>query len=84
MRPKSPQWLRDAERVDEAIYAAIAVTPTPTLDSALGALARAADRSLIWLVLAALSVRGANQGAACGAGRGGVDRGRRPRSSTSA
>ena len=43
----APQWLRDAQRVDEAIYAAIAVTPTPTLDRALGALARAADRSLI-------------------------------------
>lgn len=52
-RPR-PRWLRDAEHVDAAIYAAIAATPTPSLDRAMGALARAADRSQLWLAAAVL------------------------------
>jgi membrane-associated phospholipid phosphatase len=50
VRPASPQrprlrWLEDAERVDLAIYAAIARTPTPALDGAMNRLSRAADYS---------------------------------------
>lgn len=40
-----PRWLEDAERVDLALYAAIARTPTPTLDRAMSGLSRAADFS---------------------------------------
>ncbi len=51
-------WLEDAERVDLALYAAIAQTPTPTLDRAMARLSRAADYSRLSLassvVLAAI------------------------------
>ena len=36
--PRRPAWLRDAERVDLAVYAAIARTPTPALDTAMARL----------------------------------------------
>jgi undecaprenyl-diphosphatase len=48
-----PQWLLDAERVDHAIYAAVAATPTPALDRAMSALSHAADRSALWIASAA-------------------------------
>jgi membrane-associated phospholipid phosphatase len=38
-------WLEEAERVDLAVYAAIAGTPTPQLDNALRRLSHAADYS---------------------------------------
>jgi membrane-associated phospholipid phosphatase len=38
-------WLDEAERVDLAVYAAIAGTPTPQLDSAMRRLSHAADYS---------------------------------------
>jgi membrane-associated phospholipid phosphatase len=44
-----PSWLRELEAVDVAVYAAIAASPTPTLDRGLGALSRAADQSKLWL-----------------------------------
>lgn len=47
-------WLEDAERVDLALYAAIAQTPTPTLDRAMSRLSRAADYSRLSLASAAL------------------------------
>lgn len=47
-------WLEDAERVDLALYAAIARTPTPTLDRAMSRLSQAADYSLLSLTSAAL------------------------------
>jgi membrane-associated phospholipid phosphatase len=40
--------------VDRAVYDAIATTPTPALDEPLRRLSRAADKSRIWLSLAAL------------------------------
>ena len=40
--------------VDRAVYDAIAVTPTPALDEPLRRLSRAADKSRIWLTLAAV------------------------------
>jgi membrane-associated phospholipid phosphatase len=47
-------WLRDAERIDVAVYAAIAATPTPTLDRAMSRLSRAADYSRLSLSSAAI------------------------------
>jgi membrane-associated phospholipid phosphatase len=52
--PPRPAWLRDAERVDLAVYAAIARTPTPALDAAMSRLTRAADYSRLWLAAAAI------------------------------
>jgi membrane-associated phospholipid phosphatase len=55
---RRPNWLRDAERIDLAVYAAIAATPTPALDQAMSRLTRAADRSQLWLAVTALLVAG--------------------------
>jgi membrane-associated phospholipid phosphatase len=58
-----PRWLLDAERIDRAVYAAIASTETPSLDRAMSRLARAADHSRLSLAAAAvLSVRGGPRG----------------------
>jgi membrane-associated phospholipid phosphatase len=51
-RHRAPAWLADAERLDLAVYEAIAGTPTPALDRALGRLTRAADYSKLWLAAA--------------------------------
>ena len=51
--PAVPAWLRDAERVDVAVYAAIAATPTPRLDETMRTLTGAADYSRLWLAAAA-------------------------------
>jgi membrane-associated phospholipid phosphatase len=51
-------WRRGAERVDLAIYAAIARTPTPALDGAMTRLTRAADYSRLWLTAAAIMAAG--------------------------
>jgi undecaprenyl-diphosphatase len=53
-RRRRPAWLLDAERVDTALYAAVAATPTPSLDRGMHALTRAADRSRLWIGSAAL------------------------------
>jgi membrane-associated phospholipid phosphatase len=47
-------WVDDAERVDVAVYAAIARTPTPVLDRAMGRLSKAADYSRLSLAAAGL------------------------------
>ncbi|MDO8185618.1 phosphatase PAP2 family protein [Conexibacter sp. JD483] len=47
-------WLADAERLDVALYAAVARTPTPALDRAMAKLSHAADYSRISLAAAAL------------------------------
>jgi membrane-associated phospholipid phosphatase len=49
-----PRWLLDAERVDHAIYGAVAATETPALDRAMNRLTRAADYSKLSLTAAAL------------------------------
>jgi membrane-associated phospholipid phosphatase len=49
-----PPWLEDAERIDVAVYAAIARTPSPALDRAMSRLSRAADYSRLSLGSAAL------------------------------
>jgi undecaprenyl-diphosphatase len=47
-----PRWLEDAGRVDVALYAAIAQTPTPALDRAMARLSHAADYSRLSLASA--------------------------------
>lgn len=49
---RRPAWLVDAESVDVAVYAAVAATPTPSLDRGMNALSRAADRSGLWIAAA--------------------------------
>jgi membrane-associated phospholipid phosphatase len=52
---ESPSRLRDAERIDAAVFAAIARTPTPTLDRAMGRLTRSADYSRLWIAAAGVA-----------------------------
>ena len=60
---RRPGWLEDLNRVDAAVYAAIAATPTPTLDTALRHLSDAADHSKLSMAAAAvLSVAGGSEG----------------------
>ena len=67
------RWLADARRVDQAVYSAIARTPTPALDLGMNRLSRAADKSGIWIATAGLLAvfggssgrRAAAQGLAC-------------------
>jgi len=49
-----PSWLEDAERVDLALYAAIARTPTPALDRVMSRVSRAADYSKVSIGAAGL------------------------------
>jgi membrane-associated phospholipid phosphatase len=62
-QPWLARWLDDAQRVDVALYAAIAQTPTPALDRAMARLSRAADYSRLSLVSAAvLAATGGRRG----------------------
>jgi membrane-associated phospholipid phosphatase len=74
--PSARAWLRDAERVDVALYAAIARTPTPALDRAMAGLSRAADYSRLSIgaatVIAAVGGRQARRAAADGLASVGV------------
>jgi membrane-associated phospholipid phosphatase len=54
--PREPWWrqvYQDLGRVDEATYQAISATPTPALDASLRRLSRSADRSVLWVTVAA-------------------------------
>jgi undecaprenyl-diphosphatase len=63
VRRKARRWLADGERLDRAVYAAIANTPTPALDRALRQLSRAADHSKLSLAAAgALTLAGGPTG----------------------
>lgn len=62
--------LEDAERVDLAVYAAIARTPTPRLDLAMAGLSRAADYSRLWLASSALLAVGGGRTGRRAAGTG--------------
>jgi undecaprenyl-diphosphatase len=54
---------REALALDRALYAAVAVTPTPTLDREFQRLSATADRSVLWLAIAAaLAVAGGSRG----------------------
>ncbi|MFI6206206.1 phosphatase PAP2 family protein [Streptomyces sp. NPDC051041] len=65
--------LRDLRAVDGALYAAVAATPTPTLDRALRRLSHAADHSKISLsIAAALALGGPRPRRAALAGVGAV------------
>lgn len=74
--PPPAPWFRDAERVDVALYAAIAQTPTPALDRAMAQLSHAADYSRLSLaaatVLAAAGGREGRRAAARGLASAGV------------
>ena len=48
------RWLEEAKRIDLAVYAVIARTPTPALDRAMSELSRAADYSRLSLASASL------------------------------
>jgi undecaprenyl-diphosphatase len=61
--PRPPAWAIELTRLDAAVYAAIAATPTPAMDVALRRLSRAANHSQLWLGCSALL-------AACGGERG--------------
>jgi undecaprenyl-diphosphatase len=47
------QWLSEAKAIDSAIYAAIAASDTPSLDSVMRRLSRAADHGKLWFAIAA-------------------------------
>jgi membrane-associated phospholipid phosphatase len=51
---RTRRWLEESQRLDVAVYAAIAATPTPTMDEGLRRLSRAADHSKLWLGSSAL------------------------------
>jgi membrane-associated phospholipid phosphatase len=67
-RPTTPRTtavaaLRELGRVDRATYRAVSETPTPTLDGPVRTLSDAADRSRLWLaVAAAMAVLGGPAG----------------------
>jgi|Tabmets5t2r1_1033131.scaffolds.fasta_scaffold01204_4 membrane-associated phospholipid phosphatase len=52
-RTATSTWVRDAERIDVALYAAVAATPTPALDRAVRRLTTAANYSRLSLAAAA-------------------------------
>jgi undecaprenyl-diphosphatase len=63
------KWLEEAKALDAAVYAAVAASETPTLDSAMGRLTGVADHGKLWFGAAgALALGGAN-------GRGAAKRG---------
>ncbi|HEY1516999.1 MAG TPA: phosphatase PAP2 family protein [Solirubrobacteraceae bacterium] len=56
-------WLEEAERVDLAVYGAVAATPTPRLDKAMRRLSSAADYSRLSIASGALlAVAGGTKG----------------------
>ncbi|HEX3329821.1 MAG TPA: phosphatase PAP2 family protein [Gaiellales bacterium] len=61
-----PPWqlaLGDLAAIDEAVYRAVAATASPALDRDLARLSRAADRSVLWMAIAAgLAVAGGASG----------------------
>src|SRR4051794_32694051 len=62
-------WLDDAERVDVAVYAAIAQTPTPNLDRSMSRLSHAANYSRLSIASAAvLAAIGGDTGRRAAAG----------------
>ena len=57
-RSRRRRWIEDGERLDLAIYAAIARTPTPALDVAMSRLSHAANYSRLSVASAALLATG--------------------------
>ena len=52
--PDPEGWWAEVNSLDLAVYAAIAATPTPTLDRVFRRLSRAADHSKLWIASAAV------------------------------
>ncbi|GAA1991167.1 phosphatase PAP2 family protein [Terrabacter lapilli] len=51
--PRLRQAGRELVELDRAVYAAVHATPTPQIDHALARVSRAADRSVLWMGVAA-------------------------------
>ncbi|MEW1954278.1 phosphatase PAP2 family protein [Terrabacter sp. NPDC080008] len=51
--PRLRQAGREVIELDRAVYAAVHATPTPQIDRALARVSRAADRSVLWMGVAA-------------------------------
>jgi len=63
IRRQAGEGLRELGAVDQAIYSAVASTPTPSLDEPLRRLSGAANNSRLWLAIAAgLAVAGGRTG----------------------
>ena len=63
-----PAWVAEAERIDRAVYAAVAGTSTPALDGAMRRLSHAADYSKLSIASSAvLAVAGGRKGRAAAA-----------------
>ena len=63
VRQRAAAALRELGAVDQAIYSAIAATPTPSLDEPLRRLSNAANNSVLWLAVAVgLGVAGGSAG----------------------
>jgi undecaprenyl-diphosphatase len=56
------QWLSEAKAIDSALYEAIAASDTPSLDSAMRSLSRAADHGKLWFAIAAVLALGGPRG----------------------
>jgi membrane-associated phospholipid phosphatase len=52
--PEPEGWWAEVNSLDLAVYAAIAATPTPTLDGVFRRLSRAADNAKLWIASAAV------------------------------
>ena len=53
LRQQAAGGLRELDAVDRAVFAAVAATPTPSLDEPVRRLSDAANNSVLWLVIAA-------------------------------
>jgi membrane-associated phospholipid phosphatase len=53
LRQQAAAGLRELDAVDRAVFAAVATTPTASLDAPLRRLSDAANNSVLWLVIAA-------------------------------
>jgi len=63
VRQRAAAALRELGAVDQAIYSAVAATPTPSLDEPLRRLSNAANNSVLWLAVAVgLGVAGGSAG----------------------
>jgi membrane-associated phospholipid phosphatase len=63
VRRRAARGLRELGAVDQAVYSAVAATPTPSLDEPLRRLSNAANNSGLWLAIAAgLGVAGGQPG----------------------
>ncbi|HEY6794119.1 MAG TPA: phosphatase PAP2 family protein [Kineosporiaceae bacterium] len=61
--PRAANVRAEVQAIDQAVFDAVAETPTPSLDRLLVGLSRSADRSRLWLVTAAgLAALGGTRG----------------------